>query len=188
MAGLVPSLSGQVLFAAQPMSQPANYREAWKVVEDIAGDICPSPMSHGAPGHIREKEVGGRINNKSILQQLQPNSTALTGSLAYTLAEVFQLPWPDSEGCEFAGRLKKQQQQNFINPQTAMSLIIHPLVRTLPSIGPKAAKRFMGRKFTFLRKKKKKHLLSPGDALATASPCLQCEPKELRAVSPVTEG
>lgn len=59
MAGLVPSLSGQVLFAAQPMSQPANYREAWKVVEDIAGDICPSPMSHGAPGHIREKEVGG---------------------------------------------------------------------------------------------------------------------------------
>lgn len=109
-------------------------------------------------GHLvtsGRRRWGGRINNKSILQQLQPNSTALTGSLAYTLAEVFQLPWPDSEGCVFAGRLKKQQQQNFINPQTAMSLIIHPLVRTLPSIGPKAAKRFMGRKFTFLRKKKK---------------------------------
>lgn len=75
-----------------------------------------------------------------------------------------------------AGRLKKQQ--NFMNPQTAMNLI-HPLIRSLPSIACKAAPWKEGtlweEKLTFLGKKLT--FLTPGDALATASPGLQCGPE-----------
>lgn len=62
MAGLVPSLSNQVLFAAQLISQLANYWATRKRLHCVVGEVCPS-ISDEALGHTRKEEVERRDKN-----------------------------------------------------------------------------------------------------------------------------
>lgn len=83
-AGLVPSLSNQVLFAAQLISQLANYWARRKQLHCAVGEVCPS-ASDEVLGHTNTRKEEVERRGKMHAQVCTNNATDQGASVATQL-------------------------------------------------------------------------------------------------------